>query len=342
MFRFFWKGKCEFVARSSVVQPSVLGGFYVIDVKLKVWSLVAQWIKQFASSPASWTSFMTFWFRSCLNLSPLEVLSNPYSVIIRDLPKFYQSLILAWRAVDGSYSDARSSLVMASGHALTTVSGMSAKSCYVYLLSECFSPPHCVLKFSHRFGDLYWSTTWHQFSLFSLDRPVIDLSWKIAHGVLYTAARLFSFGLNYGVSCFCRLAPETSEHLFFYCPLAQSVLSWLQSLMFRSSPRCPSLSCHHVLFGFDSDELRLVPNVFVYMLNVCKYFIWNARNDFRFRDVQPGAVVVIEGVKSRVCFHLPLLFKRYKSSRRRRYFGRQWGARGVIGSVIGSRLVVHL
>ena len=74
---------------------------------------------------------------------------------------------------------------------------------------------------------------WRQLSLFSLDRPGIDLSWKIAHGVLYTAARLFSFGLNYGVSCFCRLAPETSEHLFFFffsCPLAQSVLSWLQSL----------------------------------------------------------------------------------------------------------------
>lgn len=342
VFGFFWKGKRELVARSSVVQPSLFGGFSVINVKLKVHSLVAQWIKRFASSPASWTSFMTFWFRSCFNLSPLEVLSDPYCVVVRDLPKFYQSLVLAWRAVDGSYSAVRSSLVMASGHAFVSASSMSAKSCYDYLLSECYSPPHCVLKFSHRFGNLYWSTTWHQVFLFSLDRPVIDLSWKIAHGVLYTAARLFSFGLNYGVSCFCRLAPETLDHLFFSCPLAQSVLSWLQSLMFRSSSRCPSLCCRHVLFGFDPDEFRIVPNVFVYMLNVCKYFIWTARNDFRFRDVQPGAIVVIECVKSRVRFHLPLLFKRYKSSRRRRYFGRQWGARGVIGSVIGSRLVIHL
>lgn len=122
--------------------------------------------------------------------------------------------------MDGSYSAARSSLVMASGHAFATVSSRSAKSCYVYLLSECYSPPHCVLKSSHRFGNLYWSTTWDQFSLFSLDRPVIDLSWKIAHVVLYTAACLFSFGLNYGVSCFCRQAIETPEHLFFSCPLA--------------------------------------------------------------------------------------------------------------------------
>ena len=322
-----------------MVQPPLFGGLSVISIKLKVWSLVAQWIKRFASSPASWTSLMTFWFRSHLNLSPLEVFSDPYSVVIRDLPKFYQSLILAWRAVDGSYSAAHSSLSMASGHSFMVASRMSAKFCYGYLLSESYSPPHCVLKFSHRFGNLYWSTTWHQLSLFSLDRPVIDLSWKIAHGVLYTAACLFSFGLNYGVSCFCRLAPETPEHLFFSCPLAQSVLSWLQSLMFRSSPRCPTLCCRHVLFAFDPDELRAIPNIFVYILNVCKYFIWLACNDFRFRNIQPGAIVVISSVKSRVKFHLPLL---YKSSRRRRYFGRQWGARGIIASVTGSRLIVHL
>ena len=110
--------------------------------------------------------------------------------------------------------------------------------------------------------------------------------------------------------------------------------------MFRSSHRCPSLSCRHVLFGFDPDELRVVRNVFIYMLNVYKYFIWRARNDFRFRDVQPGAIVAIEQVKSRVRFHLPLLFKRFTSPRRRRYFGRQWGARGIIASVAGSSLIV--
>ena len=145
--------------------------------------------------------------------------------------------ILAWRAVDGSYSIARSSLVMASGQSFVTASGMSAKSCYVYLLSD--SPPHCALKFSHRFGGLYWSTTWRQLSLLSLDRAVIDLSWKIAHGVLYTAVRLFSFGLNYGVSCFCRLAPETSEHLFFSCPLG-SECSLLAAVSYVSL--FPSLS----------------------------------------------------------------------------------------------------
>ena len=47
--------------------------------------------------------------------------------------------------------------------------------------------------------------------------------------------------------------------------------------------------------------------------------------------------VVIEMVKSRKRFFLPLLFKRFKSFRRRRLFHRQWDASGVIGSVVDVR-----
>ena len=52
---------------------------------------------------------------------------------------------------------------------------------------------------------------------------------------------------------------EAFEHLLFFCPLAQSVLSWLQSLMFSFSFMCPSLLSHHVLFGFNSDKLVATP-----------------------------------------------------------------------------------
>ena len=96
VFNFFWRGERELVARSSVVKPFLFEGFSVIDVKLKVQSLVLQWIKHFASS-----SLLDFFYgllvSFCLNLSPLEVLSDPYGVAVRDLPLFYQSLILAWR-----------------------------------------------------------------------------------------------------------------------------------------------------------------------------------------------------------------------------------------------------
>ena len=260
VFNFFWKGKPDLVSRSVVVQPTCSGGFEVVDVKLKVWSLVVQWIRRFTSSPSAWSSFMSYWFRSLFDASCLDVFSRPFSFDPRVLPLFYRSLLLAWRAVDGGFPVSRSSLIMASSspHHLMVAPNMSAKFCYLYLLSENLSSPHYVEKFLPTFGDLYWSSTWREL-FFDTDRPVTDVAWKITHGVLYTADRLLSFGYSLDPHCFCGPVLESPPHLFFHCPLAQSVLSWLQSLMNSFSLRSPSLLCHHALFGFNPEELCRVP-----------------------------------------------------------------------------------
>ena len=106
---------------------------------------------------------------------------------------------------------------------------------------------------------------------------------------------------------------------------AQSGISWVQSLLFRAAPLAPTLTIRHLLFGFSNDELLIVPLVFVYLLNVLKFQIWVMRNNHRYRQVPPGAVGLIAATKSRLRFYLPLLAKRFLSSRRRRYFKRQWG-----------------
>ena len=76
-------------------------------------------------------------------------------------------------------------------------------------------PPHCVEKFRPQFGDLYWPSTWSQLFCFNLDHPVIDLSWKVAHGVLCTADRLIGFGYDIDATCFYNTALQTPSHLFF-------------------------------------------------------------------------------------------------------------------------------
>ena len=343
-FSFFWSGKRDLVSRSVVVQSSLFGGFSVVDVKLKVWALLGQWVRRFASSFSGWVSFMSFWFNFHFGASPLDVFSRPYSFDPRVLPPFYRSLLLAWRGLDGSFSVSRDALVYGASSALvcSPVSISSTKACYLFLLSESMVSPHCVEKFARVYGALDWPATWRSLFFFDLDRQVIDLSWKIAHGVLYTAQRLGSFGLPVPLSCFCGAPVESLEHLFFLCPLAQSVLSWLQSLLFAFSPMCPVILCRHVLFGFNSDELRVTPRIFVYLLNLAKFLIWHSRNDFRFRGIHPGAAEVITKVKVRVKFNLPLFFKRFRSSRRRRYFHRQWGARGVVASVVDGRCLVNI
>ena len=116
------------------------------------------------------------------------------------------------------------------------------------------------------------------------------------------------------------------------------MLYWLQSLLLCCSALIPPLACRDVLFGFIRDELRVVPRGFECMLNVCKYFLWPARNDYSFRHIAPSSGTVC----ARVRFHLPLGFTFFRSSRRRRYFVRQWGARGALASIVDGNLVVHL
>lgn len=50
VFSFFWSGKKDLVSRTVVVQSPLFGGFSVVDVKLRILSLLAQWVKRFPSS----------------------------------------------------------------------------------------------------------------------------------------------------------------------------------------------------------------------------------------------------------------------------------------------------
>ena len=125
-----------------------------------------------------------------------------------------------------------------SAHVCSPVLISSTKACYLSLLSESMVSPHCVENFAGAYGALDWLATWHSLFFFDLDRQVVDLSWKVAHGVLYTAQRLGSSGLPVPLSCFCGAPVESLEHVFFSCPLAQSILPWLQSLLFAFTPMC--------------------------------------------------------------------------------------------------------
>ena len=335
LFNFFWGGKRDLVSRAVVVQPKHLGGFAVVSIQFKVRSLLVQWIRRFSCSPAGWVSLLTFWFFDRFGVSPSVVFSYPsyFSSVL--LPPFYESLLNAWVAIDGSCLGAR----LVAGSRTTSpidVESLTCKDCYSLFLSLNLSVPHCVSKFDPFFPSLEWSSTWSSLFFFPIDRPIIDLNWKIAHGVLYTADRLVSFGINVPLACFCGDPVETPDHLFFDCRLAQEGIGWIQSLLSLSSPNAPVLSLRHILFGFTSLEYRSVPKVFGYILNVFKYFIWTQRNAFRFDSIQPCGIRLLSSIKARLRFYLPVFFKRFKSSRRRTLFIRQWGAGGLIGSARGD------
>ena len=153
----------------------------------------------FVSSPSSWVSFMVFWFSSVLAAPPHAFFSSPNDYPVDFLPPFYRSLLLAWRACKGFFQV--STLGIGSGIEFCPVSSMTTRSSYLLLLSDNAVSPHCEVKFFPLFGSLYWSWTWRQLFFFDLDRPVIDLAWKVSHGVLYMAERLASFGYDQAQVC---------------------------------------------------------------------------------------------------------------------------------------------
>ena len=107
--------------------------------------------------------------------------------------------------------------------------------------------------------------------------------------------------------CFCGTPLETVDHLFFECPLAQSVLAWIQPLLVLAVPSAPSLCLRHVLFGFDTAEFTVIPRVLAYLINLANHRIWLARNDFHLRNVLPSAADVIAAVRSQACLVLRVL-----------------------------------
>ena len=338
IFDFFWSGKKDLVRRDVVILPRGSGGYSLVSVHLKVNALLAQWVRRFTDSPGSWVSLLTFWFFDRFGVGPLSVFSAPFSFCPDHLPPFHRALLLAWRDL-GGFGDPSTFGLSISGN--INASALTCKSAYLRLISIYTTVPHCASKFRPIYGDLYWPSTWSQIFFMPLDRAASDLSWKVAHGVLYTSERLSSFGYAIHTVCFCGFPLESSDHLFFYCPLAKSGIDWIQSLLSRAVLDAPSLSIRHLLFGFSPNELVTVPRIFVYLLLVLKLSIWSQRNDFRFRAVRPSALGVIAMCKARVRFYLPLYCKRFSSPSRRRYFFRQWCASGVISSITDGSLTFN-
>lgn len=197
VFNFFWSGKRDLVARKVVVQSPDVGGYSVVSIQLKVYSLLALWVKRLLLSSSGWTYLLKYWLLDRFQATPLEVLSSVDDFPATRLPPFYVSLFKAWSALKGSL--VASDLVVGFGlpDGPSKIVSATCKSCYQLLLSLNASQPHCVLKFAASFGVLDWPATWKSLQFMPLDRQVRDLSWRVAHGVLYTANASSLSGMLY-------------------------------------------------------------------------------------------------------------------------------------------------
>ena len=88
------------------------------------------------------------------------------------------------------------------------------------------------------------------------------------------------------------------------------------------------VACYSPCFRLSSECLKI------------RYLALSER--FSFPWCFPGAASAVIKVKARVKFYLPLFFRRFRSVRRQRYFHRQWGACGVVASVVAGQLSLTL
>ena len=333
---FLWGKKTPLVSRAAIIQPREKGGLLFPDFRRKVIAFHAMWVRRFlCGSTAKWTRFFSYWLQRCLPPGVGSVaLYNLAGLDLSFFPPFYQSVLSAWHSLGGQgNAQAQSYTVYLSDR---PVSEMTVKASYAFLLDRSFHPPHCVEKWRPAYGDLYWSDTWSQFLLAKFHRSAADLSWKVAHGVLYTIDRLTRFGYSNLTDCYCGSAGESLEHLFFSCPLAQSVLGWVSLLFFTAAPDCPSLQPRHLLFGFSGQELASVPKIFPVILVLYKWCIWLARNDYHFRDRRPCVEDIIASLKANTIFSIRCRFRHCTSDNST--FVRQWCANGLLATIVGERL----
>ena len=339
VWTFFWSGKRDLVARTTVSLPTSQGGFGVINFTLKAQAFALQWLKRyFTPDRGKWKSFFTFFISSSFGMMPREALLSRHR--LRDLPPFYHTLFQVWRALDGGLASDGVLSVLASTDAPLQLDLISSSNTYALLRTRAVPPPHCIDKFLPTYGPLHWPQTWRQLHLCHLDRTVIDLNWQIAHGVLYTGARLaHRFHMNVDPRCFCAADDETLEHLFFECELARILVAWVFFHLTQIDPTAGRFTVEELLFGFSADRQRAIPSILIFMLLVMKHTIWVARCDFRFRDEQPVAHKCLSKAIAKIKFVLPLIARRCRSPSQIRAFEREWLARGSLGHFEGEELV---
>ncbi|CAB4018750.1 Hypothetical predicted protein [Paramuricea clavata] len=343
VWAFFWSGRKELVARRTVCLPKALGGFGVIDFELKAKAFSLQWVRRyFSPAPGKWKAFFSFFLLSCLSVMPVQALSvNTFPRrLISLLPSYYQFLLRAWFQFDGGVVDGLLSLDVSSDRP-RSLPEITSHVAYVIGRRLVTPEPHCIGKFRPTYGPLYWSQTWDQVHLTTLDRPVVDVNWKIAHGVLYTASRLVnSFGMaNIEVRCHCRADEETLEHLFFECAYARILVGWVYFNLMVVCPSAPPFTVEELLFGINTNRRRNVPKIILWMLQVVKHHLWVARCDFRFRGVLRTEAECLKAMIARLKFLLKVLAGRCRSPSQIRSFEKQWLANKTLGHFEGEKLV---
>jgi hypothetical protein len=166
-FPYIWGKKHEWLARTSVIQPTKDGGLGAVDVDKKIMSLHCLWIKRYLLGPRhGWHSFLEFFVRRAFpnKNSVLDVLLSKTLATrsLKLLPPFYKSVLLLWIKLLPTF-DRNVWNIPTTPDVSIDLNQLTARVAY-----RLFKPPvihRCFAKFASFGFNMNWSWVWRSLSL---------------------------------------------------------------------------------------------------------------------------------------------------------------------------------
>lgn len=141
---------------------------------------------------------------------------------------------------------------------------------------DIVTTPYVVPYWTGLVGDIPWKKVWTLPMKYLLINKVREVTYKLIHRYYPSKSFIVRMKKDLNDACsFCEGSPETSVHLFWFCPHSSKFWTDLLSLLCTRFNRNFEFSFKHVLFGFH-DFSREESNVF-YIINLvfilAKFFI---------------------------------------------------------------------
>jgi len=95
IFKFFWSGNRDLMARNIVIHDRSKDGFYMVSIALQVNALLVQCIRRYLCSQNSSVSLITFWVFDRIGIDPMGVFSASLAFSPTALPPFYAGVVNA-------------------------------------------------------------------------------------------------------------------------------------------------------------------------------------------------------------------------------------------------------
>ncbi|XP_074304872.1 uncharacterized protein LOC141639712 [Silene latifolia] len=267
---FIWAGICKAVSSAKTGISWKLGKGNLVDIWSSCWingNLPSPTVpipnplpslSEFLLPSGDWNPFMVFRYFSS---------SCAKKIVAMEPPDQNFDDFLYWKYTeDGTYS-------VKSGYSILWAASPAAQ---------------CIRSFVHTFP---WKHVWRQ----GIPPKISVMLWRLAHNIMPTNDNLLSKRVPVESVCqLCRNSPETEEHLFRSCEIAQHV--WKASALGINSIANPSTPFISWIADFVVYLHRqsLASAKYWLLLCFCCVFqaIWTARNSVLFREdiVNPSSI----------------------------------------------------